>query len=901
MRTCLALIFVLVLGLMLVRPALAQEFPKYPNLYFQTSGRERVPGIGDWYTTKTSASTDRVHRVSISITEDMLAAGNVTILIKDAESNGALDEVDGFTGVFSATTSDPTRYQLLAPGSGPGHDVVLAEHIVPTGSPNGQTRSFVVTPAMGAGTYQVSSVTGAYPIYGDPTPALNNDDNTWFLEVNGAAVTNILLGSLQGTFQQVSGSIQTISFFFLVGPGTSWLQLRNFDLDLGGTVTYIRPDGTTIAGTASGNGVWNGRRGTLNSGGDTISGLTNSDYGIWTMRINNFTSGNQTALEALAEGNKVPLYDVTPTTAGNFSIASTGSLSTAPLTPVDHPFTVTNNFTTGDVVDLTLSGTDPNYTVSLLTSAGVPLTDTNGDGNLDTGVLASGATGHFILRVTPGVGAGSSSTTRISGVSFLDRTVDPANNVTLFIDRTTTLANAISGTVYEDLDRNASRGSGETGIGVSGLYVKLVPTGGGPATQAAAVDPTTGAWSMPVAASGDYVLVLDTNDTLSDVTPTYPPGWIGTECPAGQRPLSVASDAVTGQDFGLWRGSTLTGTVFIDDGAGGGVPNDGLRQAGEAPLGGVKVRALQGGVLLDETTTDVDGHYILYLPFSAGGSQVVIEEINPTGFISVGGHPGTTGGSYDLPSDSTTFLYNVSVASYTGVNFGDVSSLLFFPDNQGQGSPGGVLFYTHTFQAGTAGSVSFTLERVSIPSQLNWSSVLYRDSNGNGVVDPGESVVNGPISLAAGEELMLVLKEFIPPNAPLGAQDQVKITAHFSPDNSSEIIELSRTDLTLVTGASGMLLHKAVDSALATSGDVLTYTITYSNSGSEGIAALVVTDVTPAYTTFVSAAHGPLPTGLSGVVLTTPGVGAEGAISWTFTGILPPGGEGTVTFQVKVD
>ena len=458
----------------------------------------------------------------------------------------------------------------------------------------------------------------------------------------------------------------------------------------------------------------------------------------------------------------------------------------------------------------------------------------------------------------------------------------------------------VSGTVYGDLDRNATRGSGETGIGVSGLYVKLVPTGGGPATQAAAVDPTTGAWSMPVAASGDYVLVLDTNDTLSDVTPTYPSGWIGTECPAGQRPLSVASDAVSGQDFGLWRGSTLAGTVFIDDGAGGGVPNDGLRQAGEAPLGGVKVRALQGGVLLDETTTDVDGHYILYLPFSAGGSQVVIEEINPTGFISVGGHPGTTGGSYELASDSTTFLYNVSVSSYTGVNFGDVSSLLFFPDNQGQGSPGGVLFYTHTFQAGTAGSVSFTLERVSIPSQLNWSSVLYRDSNGNGVVDPGESVVNGPISLAAGEELMLVLKEFIPPNAPLGAQDQVKIAAHFSPDNLSEVIELSRTDLTLVTGASGMLLHKAVDSALATSGDVLTYTITYSNSGSEGIAALVVTDVTPAYTTFVSAAHGPLPTGLSGVVLATPGVGAEGSISWTFTGILPPGGEGTVTFQVKV-
>jgi len=63
--------------------------------------------------------------------------------------------------------------------------------------------------------------------------------------------------------------------------------------------------------------------------------------------------------------------------------------------------------------------------------------DVTGDGTPDTGVLNSGESRNFILRVTPTSTAAGTDTTRISGVSVLDKGVDAANNTTHFIDRTT--------------------------------------------------------------------------------------------------------------------------------------------------------------------------------------------------------------------------------------------------------------------------------------------------------------------------------------------------------------------------------------------------------------------------------------------------------------------------------
>ncbi|UJB68516.1 DUF11 domain-containing protein [Acaryochloris sp. 'Moss Beach'] len=426
---------------------IAATFPANSDLQLQTSGPLRCANIGDWYTTNGSSgggacngaattSTDRIHRFVVDITPEMLAAlgGSVTVSIEDAESvagPGFIDEVSG--------TSDPTRFQLRTAN---GNTVLQTQTINPSvdGSGNNTTVNFTIS---AAGTYQITSETGAGPIFGDNTTALNNDDNSFRIRIPDVPglppASQGLVGQYQSTAQHNESGTLTIPFFFLVGPGTGSLFLRNFDIDNRGTLTYTRPDGSTIAGTNSGNGRWN-NSGTLNTGGDTIAGLTLSEAGLWGLRVNNLSRNNQMIVEAnTGTGDRLVLYNEPPTRAGDFTITPDTTLSTTIGVAVDHPFTVTNEFLTTDIINLNPVGTNANYTVQLLDASGNALTDTDGDGQLDTGILNPNQTQSFILRVTPLAGASTTDITEIQAISFMDQRVDPTNNKTLSITKTTTL------------------------------------------------------------------------------------------------------------------------------------------------------------------------------------------------------------------------------------------------------------------------------------------------------------------------------------------------------------------------------------------------------------------------------------------------------------------------------
>ena len=64
---------------------------------------------------------------------------------------------------------------------------------------------------------------------------------------------------------------------------------------------------------------------------------------------------------------------------------------------------------------------------------------------------------------------------------------------------------------------------------------------------------------------------------------------------------------------------------------------------------------------------------------------------------------------------------------------------------------------------------------------------------------------------------------------------------------------------------------------------------------------IVITDATPAFTLYQSAACDALPGNVTGCSVTTqPAVNGTGSVVWTLTGTLLSGGSGSVTYQVRL-
>ena len=492
------------------------------------------------------------------------------------------------------------------------------------------------------------------------------------------------------------------------------------------------------------------------------------------------------------------------------------------------------------------------------------------------------------------------------GPTQLDTTLDTSDNASPFA---TVLVRQlrVSGVVYNDVNHNLQRDAGENGTGLS-LFAKLVPVAspGGPALQVATVTNTTGAYVLNNVLPGNYLIVIDNNNSLADVTPTIPAGWIGTEQPTHVRSVAVSVADIPNQNFGLANAIPLSGRVFVDNGAGGGTANDGALNGGEIGLAGAMLRLtdVSGATTYDTATSDASGNYTLFIPATlANGTQLRVIESNPAGYISTGASTGTSGGAYDRASDTITIALALS-STYTGLNFGDVPPDSFAPDGQQAGLPGTFVVYPHTYAAATAGSLLFSIASVPNPNISGWSQVLYRDANCDAQLDAGDPVLTAAINVIAGENVCILVRDFIPVNAPFNAQNQITVSAAFAYANASPALatNLSRTDLTTVGNptTAGLTLVKTVDKATALPGETLMYTVTYSNTSSEPLNNIVIFDSTPAFTTFLSAPVPQLPPNLTGVNITAPAVGASGSIRWTFAGTLGPSQTAAVTFTVTV-
>ena len=334
-----------------------------------------------------------------------------------------------------------------------------------------------------------------------------------------------------------------------------------------------------------------------------------------------------------------------------------------------------------------------------------------------------------------------------------------------------------------------------------------------------------------------------------------------------------------------------------------GTANDGIKNGGEQPLAGVSIVITNSGTVVAQDVTDSTGNASFWLPGANAGSSLVITQTNLNAYVSTGGNGGSTGGTYDRTNDTVTFTHQ-SGEDYTDISFGDVPPNTLAADSRMVVSPGTAIFYSHQFRAFSDGTVSFEPSQIPSPNIGGWSSTIYHDDNCDGELSPGQSPLTGSLVVHTGDIICLLVKVVIPDGAPYNAYNATTIDSTFAYSNANPALSATYqiVDTTTVGGALGLRLEKSVDKTQAKPGELITYTVTYTNEGDHVVHNVIITDVTPFATTFQSwASMNPLPQTLTAVTPSVPPAGSSGPLSFSFDGYLQPRASGWISFVVKLD
>jgi uncharacterized repeat protein (TIGR01451 family) len=229
---------------------------------------------------------------------------------------------------------------------------------------------------------------------------------------------------------------------------------------------------------------------------------------------------------------------------------------------------------------------------------------------------------------------------------------------------------------------------------------------------------------------------------------------------------------------------------------------------------------------------------------------------------------------------------------------GQVAGLDLDPPRFSVGDPGNAIVFPHTLTNLGNGADSFA---VSVTSPAGWPVVVHLDANGDGVLDPGDLPLTGPLALTHGETQALLVVVQVPALATVrGITDTLSVVATSQFDGSvsdgvDDVLEIR--DVGIVVS-----LTKTVDQPSATIGDVLTYTIAYTASGPGNATNFRIVDLMPTGTSYV-----PGSMRLNGALLTdAPGDDAgvfdlaQNQVTVT-VGAIAGGDSGSLTFQVRVD
>ncbi len=245
------------------------------------------------------------------------------------------------------------------------------------------------------------------------------------------------------------------------------------------------------------------------------------------------------------------------------------------------------------------------------------------------------------------------------------------------------------------------------------------------------------------------------------------------------------------------------------------------------------------------------------------------------------------GNPYTLPSDTATVLV------------GQVAGVSLLPPRVSSGAAGSAVVFSHTLTNTGNGVDSFTVAAVSA---RGWPVTLYRDANANGFFDAGDTVLTAPVPLARGAAAALLAQVAVPGGASVGVSDTVTLTAtsRFNAAVGSSVQD--RLDVT-ASGAVTIALTKQVDRLTAVTGDVLTYTLDYTASGSGADSNVALADTIPAGVSYLAGSlrwNGAPLTDATGDDAGSFVAGGNGMVVVS-AGAVTGGTAGTVTFQATVD
>ena len=182
-----------------------------------------------------------------------------------------------------------------------------------------------------------------------------------------------------------------------------------------------------------------------------------------------------------------------------------------------------------------------------------------------------------------------------------------------------------------------------------------------------------------------------------------------------------------------------------------------------------------------------------------------------------------------------------------------VASLTLTTNNTTTAAVGNMVSYPHVLTNTGNGTDTYTISVAQAggnPFNLS-NATIYYDANGNGQVDPGDTVIsNGSVSPAvpAGKAISLIVQGTVPASA--SGTSSLTITATSSTDGSKTA---SNTDAVTVTTNAVISLSKAVSSPSGAPGTgPYTYTLAYTNTGNSDAASVSITDAIPSGLTYVA-------------------------------------------------